>query len=234
MLGSNTLEIAIVIIFIYLLLSLICTVVNESIANIIEQRGKNLLAGIQNLLNDPSFTGLAQYLYTHGLVGGVMQNVTNFNKTNKLPSYIAPTNFALALMDILGARGAGEVALQQTKTEPDATKKASATQLAQDLEKDFAAAETAAEKVDGLKDFGKIDDAYKTLQKALTTGRTIAKAFPDPLGAIEQGIQKFPDNQTRQSLLVLLRKHLPLQPHNVLYVNTALPRLPSIFSGGGI
>jgi hypothetical protein len=206
MLGSNTLEIAIGIIFIYLLLSLICTVVNEAIANFIEQRGKNLLAGIKNLLNDPSFSGLAQYLYTHGLVGGVMQNVTNFNKTNKLPSYIAPTNFALALMDILGARGAGEVALQQTKTEPDATKKASATQLALDLEKDFAAAETAAKKVDGLKDFGKIDDAYKTLQKALTTGRTIAKAFPDPWGAIEQGMQKFPDNQTRQSLLALVDK----------------------------
>ncbi|MFZ0504316.1 MAG: hypothetical protein WAM44_11430 [Chthoniobacterales bacterium] len=113
MLGSNTLEIAIGIVFTYLLLSLICTVVNESIANIIDQRGKNLLAGIQNLLNDPSFTGLAQYLYTHGLVGGVMQNVTDFEKTNKLPSYIDPTNFALALIDILQARGAAPAALQK-------------------------------------------------------------------------------------------------------------------------
>jgi hypothetical protein len=206
MFGSNALEIAIGIIFIYLLLSLICTVVNESIANTIEQRGKNLLAGIKNLLNDPSFTGLAQYLYTHGLVGGVMENVANFGKANRLPSYIAPTNFALALMDILGARGAGAVAVQQTKTEVANARTTRATNLAQDLENKFAGAETAAKQVDGLKDFGKIKPAYEKLQAALATGRAIAKEFHDPLGAIEQGIEKFPDDQTKQSLLALVDK----------------------------
>src|SRR6516164_6800451 len=110
MLGSNILNVAIGLIFIYLLLSLFCTVLNEGIAAAIEQRGKNLLEGLKNLLNDPELTSLAQFVYNHGLVSGVMQGVANFTKTNRLPSYIAPTNFALALIDILASRGAGEVA----------------------------------------------------------------------------------------------------------------------------
>jgi hypothetical protein len=77
MFGSNTLEVAIGIIFVYLLLSLFCTAVNESIAVTIQQRGKNLKAGLQNLLNDPDFTALAQQLYNHGLVCGISRNLTN-------------------------------------------------------------------------------------------------------------------------------------------------------------
>jgi hypothetical protein len=48
MFGSNALELATGTIFIYLLLSLICTVINEGIAAALEQRGKNLLEGIKN------------------------------------------------------------------------------------------------------------------------------------------------------------------------------------------
>src|ERR1700756_6025805 len=109
MFGSNSLEVATGIIFIFLLLSLICSVINEGIAAALEQRGKNLLEGIKNLLNDPEFTSLAQHVYNHGLIGGVIQGVTDFSQKNRLPSYIAPTNFALALIDILGSKGAGQV-----------------------------------------------------------------------------------------------------------------------------
>src|SRR5882762_11398793 len=106
MFGSNTLEVAIGIVFVYLLLSLFCTAVNECIAATIQQRGKNLKAGLQNLLNDPDFTGLAQQLYGHGLVRGVSKDATNPAKPNRLPSYLSPTSFSLALLDILGSRGA--------------------------------------------------------------------------------------------------------------------------------
>ena len=60
MFGSSVLEVATGIAFICLLLSLVCTVINECIASLINQRGKNLLEGIKNLLDDSKFTGLAQ------------------------------------------------------------------------------------------------------------------------------------------------------------------------------
>jgi hypothetical protein len=105
MFGSNILEVAIGIIFVYLLLSLICTALNEGIASLIDKRGRNLLGGIKNLLNDPEFTGLAQQVYNHGLIGGISQHASNPNKVTRLPSYMSAQNFSLALLDILGARG---------------------------------------------------------------------------------------------------------------------------------
>ena len=105
MFGSNILEVAIGIIFVYLLLSLICTALNEGIASLIDKRGRNLMGGIKNLLNDPEFTGLAQQVYNHGLIGGISQHASNPNKVTRLPSYMSGQNFSLALLDILGARG---------------------------------------------------------------------------------------------------------------------------------
>jgi hypothetical protein len=105
MFGSNILEVAIGIIFVYLLLSLICTALNEGIASLIDKRGRNLVGGIKNLLNDPEFTGLAQQVYNHGLIGGISQYASNPNKVTRLPSYMSGQNFSLALLDILGARG---------------------------------------------------------------------------------------------------------------------------------
>lgn len=106
MFGSNILEVAIGIIFVYLLLSLICTALNEGIASLIDKRGKNLVEGIKNLLNDPKFTGLAQQVYNHGLIGGISQYASNPDKRTRLPSYMSSSNFSLALLDILAARGA--------------------------------------------------------------------------------------------------------------------------------
>ncbi|MEP6879026.1 MAG: hypothetical protein ABI865_09270, partial [Nitrosospira sp.] len=105
MFGSNILEIAISLIFVYLLLSLVCTALNEGISSLLDKRGKNLVEGVKNLLNDPKFTGLAQQLYNHGLIGGISQHASDPNKPTRLPSYMSPANFSLALLDILGARG---------------------------------------------------------------------------------------------------------------------------------
>ncbi|PTR17424.1 MULTISPECIES: PspA/IM30 family protein [unclassified Nitrosospira] len=105
MFGSSILEAAIALIFVYLLLSLMCTALNEGIASLIQKRGKNLFEGIKNLLNDPTFTGLAQQVYNHGLVGGISQNAANPSKPTRLPSYMSSANFSLALLDILGTRG---------------------------------------------------------------------------------------------------------------------------------
>jgi hypothetical protein len=106
MFGSNILEVAVGVVFVYLLLSLVCTVINEGIASIINQRGKILIAGIQNLLNDGALSGLAQQLYNHGLVVGISENVSDPKKPNGLPSYISPSTFALSLLDLLRSHGA--------------------------------------------------------------------------------------------------------------------------------
>jgi hypothetical protein len=105
MFGSNVLEVAIGVIFVYLLLSLVCTALNEGIASLLDKRSSNLFEGIKNLLNDPKFTGLAQQLYNHGLIGGTSQHAADPDKATRKPSYMSPANFSLALLDILGARG---------------------------------------------------------------------------------------------------------------------------------
>ena len=77
MFGSNVLEVAIGVIFVYLLLSLICTALNEGVASLLDKRSGNLFEGVKNLFNDPKFTGLAQQLYNHGLIAGTSQHAAD-------------------------------------------------------------------------------------------------------------------------------------------------------------
>lgn len=228
MFGSNALEIATGIIFVYLLLSLLCTVINEGIASLLEKRGKNLLEGVKNLLNDPEFSNLAQHVYNHGLIGGIMQGATDFSKANHLPSYIAPANFSLALLDILGSLGAGQVVVEQKQRElEDAQQKSAADSVnetlkkmvtdaeaalnqakesAADVQNKYGIALEAAQKVLTLRDFGKIKEASDTLQSALVAGRALASQYPDPLGSLQKGIEGLASGHTKQSLLALLDK----------------------------
>ena len=119
MFGSSILEIAIGVIFVYLVLSLICTAVNEAIATLINKRGKNLFEGVKNLLNDPTFTGLAQQVYNHGLVDGMSKEAVNPEKKNRRPSYLPSATFSLALLDILGAHGVVSAAHGEKLTEAE-------------------------------------------------------------------------------------------------------------------
>lgn len=95
MFGSSTLEIAIGLIFVYLLLSLICTAANELVAAVLKMRAKNLEKGIRNLLNDVQGNELAKKFYDHPLIKGL------YFREKKRPSYIPSRTFALALMDII-------------------------------------------------------------------------------------------------------------------------------------
>src|SRR5437763_12565718 len=108
MFGSTILEVAIGVIFVYLLVSLICTAISEGIATVLNKRGRNLFEGIANLLNDPKFTGLAQQLYSHGLVDGISQGAADLKAPNRLPSYMPSDTFSLALIDLLGSKGAAD------------------------------------------------------------------------------------------------------------------------------
>jgi len=109
-LASGVVEVAIGLAFIYLLLSLICSVVNEWIAGVLNSRAKNLEAGIRSLFTDGEFkkdaekvTTLADAIYGHGLV----QSLYRTDRLDKIlrragrPSYIPSRIFASALVDIL-------------------------------------------------------------------------------------------------------------------------------------
>ena len=94
MFGSETLEVAIGLFFIYWLLSVICSALNEIISCIFSIRAKTLEKGIRNLLNDPKGTGLTKDFYNHSLIKAL-------KKGRKNPSYIPARTFALALMDVI-------------------------------------------------------------------------------------------------------------------------------------
>jgi len=233
MFGSTILEVAIGIVFIYLFLSLICSTINEAIASLINKRGKNLFEGVKNLLNDPAFTGLAQQLYSHGLVDGISQEAANPARPNRLPSYMAPNTFALALLDIIASQGAQEswrdvvkrgeeeldAARAQLTQNPTAADQQRVTVAENALERakealrraDESAAlhadwARAAQAVAGPRDLANFRTASTKLRQALAVGRTLVADYPDPLGNIQRAVDKLPAGHTKESLLVLLDK----------------------------
>jgi hypothetical protein len=102
------LEVAIGIVFLYLLLSLIVTTIQEGIASLLQLRAKNLFASINDMLVDPQRT---KKLFEHPLIRNLASQrlaVENDNGklktfTKGLPSYIPSRTFALALLDVLRA-----------------------------------------------------------------------------------------------------------------------------------
>src|SRR5437764_7735496 len=69
------LDVAIGIAFVYLFLSLICSVVNEALAAMFSFRAKNLVRGINSLFSGSKITGdqhlFVDAIYAHGLVRGL-------------------------------------------------------------------------------------------------------------------------------------------------------------------
>lgn len=102
MFGSEVLDVALGLIFIYLVLSLICSAVCEAIEAVLKSRSLYLKRGLQELLNDSSGKELVAELYSHPLVCSLFTGQYDPAKRGNLPSYIPPGNFALALMDIVG------------------------------------------------------------------------------------------------------------------------------------
>lgn len=72
MLGSPILDVAIGMAFIYLLLSLIASAIQELLSSLVETRSANLYNGIRSLLSGD--TNLVKLLYSHGLIAGLYKN----------------------------------------------------------------------------------------------------------------------------------------------------------------
>lgn len=98
MFGSTVLEVAIGMVFIYLLLSLLCSAMSELIEAQLKFRARYLVVGIRNLLSDPYGEGLAKDFFEHPLIKGLRVK-------GGQPSYIPTRTFALALWNIATSAG---------------------------------------------------------------------------------------------------------------------------------
>jgi hypothetical protein len=121
MFGNEIIEVGIGLAFVYLLLSLICTVVNEWIAGVLGSRARNLEAGISSLFSDGKLTipatgnapavtkAIADAVYDHGLIQSLYRTdwLDKLLKRDGRPSYIPANLFALALVDTLAPADAG-------------------------------------------------------------------------------------------------------------------------------
>lgn len=110
MFESQVLDVFIGLIFLFLLVSIICTTVREGIEARLKTRAAYLEYGIRGLMYDMDGKGLAKMLYQHPLVFSLFSGeYERPNKTGKpgvlakgndLPSYIPASSFALALLDL--------------------------------------------------------------------------------------------------------------------------------------
>ncbi len=104
MLGSTVLDVAIGLVFVYLVVSLLTSAVNELLENVLKDRAKGLERGIRELLGDRNAApdGIVRKLYNHPFVSGLFLGDYDPTQEDESPSYIPARTFALALMDIVG------------------------------------------------------------------------------------------------------------------------------------
>ncbi|HEX6371538.1 MAG TPA: hypothetical protein VF006_21645 [Longimicrobium sp.] len=146
MFGLEILDVVIGLMFVYLLLSLLATAVNEYISAVMNLRGKELARGLGRLLDDvdetealrKAFDGvgakatstadkLTEQFYNHPLIRPLATRrgwmFRAFSKEPRLPSYIPARTFAQALLDVLGVQGkdANLATLQQAAGSPPPT-----------------------------------------------------------------------------------------------------------------
>ncbi len=104
MFDTPVINVAIGLVFCFAAVSLAASTFTEALASLVKLRANTLLTGIQAMLNDPNFNGLAQKVYQHALVHPQGDGTIGSNSrrwTYSGPSYIRAENFATALTDVL-------------------------------------------------------------------------------------------------------------------------------------
>jgi hypothetical protein len=107
MFGSSVLDVMVGLFFVYLMLSILCSAINELLARVMDMRANTLEEGIKKLLADNNINlNLAQDIYNHPLIQALAQG-------KEKPSYIPAKTFALALIDVVD-----DAANVNTKAQP--------------------------------------------------------------------------------------------------------------------
>jgi len=131
MFGSNILDIGMGLVFLFLLLSLICSAANELIEGMLKKRSQALEKGITELLGDDSGKSFVAKIYDHGLINGLFRGNYATTPKSKLPSYIPSRNFALALISIAKDATTMTALPKNVKSALDAFEKTEANDAAQ-------------------------------------------------------------------------------------------------------
>ncbi len=87
----SILDVVIGVVVVYLLLSVVCSGINELIMTRLNQRGKNLARGILRMLGS---TDLHDKFYAH-------PRIQSLRDDERLPSYVPSATFALVLLDLI-------------------------------------------------------------------------------------------------------------------------------------
>jgi hypothetical protein len=104
MFDTPVLNVAIGLVFCFAAMALAASTVTEALASLVKLRANTLVSGVQKMLNDAQFSGLALEVYNHALVhpqgDGGMKSRSRFWSYSG-PSYIKASNFATAMIDVL-------------------------------------------------------------------------------------------------------------------------------------
>jgi hypothetical protein len=110
MFNSSVLDVAVGILFVFILVSTVCSAVREAIEHVMKQRAAYLEQGLRELFRDPKGRGLTTDFFDHPLISGLFRGSYEARSTERprpwhrgknLPSYIPSRQFALALMDVV-------------------------------------------------------------------------------------------------------------------------------------
>ena len=95
--GLAALDVLVGLFFLYFLLSIVCSSVNEFIAQILNLRAKTLEEGVRNLIGDESAT---ERFFRHPRLKALSKPHVRIG-SRRGPSYIPSRVFAITLMDTL-------------------------------------------------------------------------------------------------------------------------------------
>lgn len=107
---SIIIDIALGLILFFLVLSLLCSAIQEWIASLFGLRSRNLRQGIDKLLGDK----VARAFYEHGLLKSISRSDKPSKNPGAGPSYIEPRLFADIVIDILDRSEDGTMQEQET------------------------------------------------------------------------------------------------------------------------
>jgi len=141
MFGSTVVDVAIGLVFVYLLLAIICTSANELLSGVTKSRATLLTEGIRQLLgNQPTSSAknspeaLFEEFYRHSLITSMMRG-------HRHPAYLPARTFSTVLIDILSKNRTGRVTVEDLEeglnSLPDGDVKQSVSAIARNAEREL-------------------------------------------------------------------------------------------------
>lgn len=190
MFGSTILDVAVGMAFFYLLMSVVCSSLNEFLESLLKNRAKGLENGIVRLLGDPA---LAQKLYNHPLIKPLSVDKAG-------PSYIPAASFSMALLNMAGSsRSFGEI--RQTVSQlPDSQFKSSLLAMMDDAGGDLDQARKNVEQwFDAAMD--RVSGWYKRRTQWFLLAFGLAFALALNLDSLKIADQLYRDQPKREAIV---------------------------------